>query len=219
MMPRYIPHAGVQWRCRTAGPGDAAQCAPLVFASGVGEFGFFLGEGDSRCIAFLASAFRSPYGRFSWRRHRVAVADDGTVLAVMAIQDGRSTALDDVHVVWALLRFFGLSGLVGKLLRGLILETELPAPKRAQTLIAHCATDARYRSRGIFSALLNDALCAGGLRLDSGRDVVLDVLTNNARAKTLYERIGFVALARRRPRARRLPVGLESIRMRLMHGC
>jgi ribosomal protein S18 acetylase RimI-like enzyme len=212
----HAPKACKQWRCRSAEPGDAAQCAPLVFASGVGEFGFFLGEDVARCIAFLAFAFQSRHGRFSWRRHRVAVADDGTVLAVMAIQDGRSTTFDDVHVVWALLRFFGLRGLVDKLLRGLILERELPAPKRTQTLIAHCATDARYRSRGIFIGLLDDALRADGLPFQSGRDVVLDVLTSNVRAKALYERAGFAALAPRRPRSHRLPATLESIRMRLV---
>jgi ribosomal protein S18 acetylase RimI-like enzyme len=219
MMFAHAPQAGTQWRFRAAEPGDAAQCAPLVFASGVGEFGFFLGEDDARCVAFLAFAFRSRHGRFSWRRHRVAVTDDGTVLAVMAIQDGRAMAFDDVHVVWTLLRFFGLRGLVDRLLRGLVLETELPVPKRTQTLIAHCATDARYRGRGIFSGLLDDVLRAGELPSGSGRDVVLDVLTSNVRAKALYERVGFVALVRQRSRSRRLPVGLESVRMKLARSC
>jgi ribosomal protein S18 acetylase RimI-like enzyme len=216
MTPAYATRVRTKLRFRKAEPGDAAQCAPLVFASGVGEFGFFLGEDDAQCVAFLAFAFASRFGRFSWRRHRVAVGEDDTVLAVMAIQDGRLTPLDDVHVVWALLRFFGLRGLIGKLLRGLVLETELPAPKRTQTLIAHCATDVRYRGCGVFSELLRDALRAGGAAFDSGREVVLDVLTNNGRAKALYERSGFVAVERERPRAVRLPVRLESVRMRLM---
>jgi ribosomal protein S18 acetylase RimI-like enzyme len=210
--------AATQWRFRAAGPDDAAACAPLVFASGVGEFGFFLDESDTHCIAFLAAAFRSRHGRFSWRRHRVAVADDGTVLGVMALQDGRRTTFDDVHVVWALLRFFGPRRLVHKLLRGLVLETELPAPKRTQILIAHCATDERYRGCGVFSALFDDALRSGALPSDGSRDVVLDVLTRNERARALYQRLGFTALARPRPRSRRLPAGLDSIRMRLARG-
>ncbi|RQS67974.1 GNAT family N-acetyltransferase [Burkholderia sp. Bp8963] len=202
-------------RFRAAGPDDAAACAPLVFASGIREFGYFLGAPEARCIAFLNDAFRSRHGRFSWRRHRVGVADDGTVLAVMAIQDGSRTLLDDVHVVWALLRFFGLGGTLGRLLRGVVLETELPAPKRAQILVAHCATGDAHRGRGIFSALLDDALRAGVLPSDGSRAVVLDVLVSNVRAKALYERLGFVALARSRKPSRWLPAGLESIRMRL----
>ncbi|UJH74018.1 GNAT family N-acetyltransferase [Burkholderia cenocepacia] len=210
-----VARAGEPVRFRAASANDAAACAPLVFASGVAEFGFFLGESDARCIAFLQQAFRSRHGRFSWRRHRVAVADDGAVLAVMAIHDGQRTTFDDVHVVWALARFFGVRRTVGQLLRGLVLETELPAPKRSQILVAHCATDERQRGTGVFSALFRDALDTGALPVDGSRDVVLDVLTRNARARALYERLGFVVLPRQRARSRRLPGELDSIRMRL----
>ncbi|RKU03681.1 N-acetyltransferase [Burkholderia sp. Nafp2/4-1b] len=203
---------------RAAFADDAAACAPLVFASGVGEFGFFLGESDARCIAFLQQAFRSRHGRFSWRRHRVAVGVDGTVLAVMAIHDGCRTMFDDVHIVWALARFFGVRRTIGQLLRGLVLETEIPAPKRSQILIAHCATDERQRGKGIFTALFRDAFDAGVLPGDDSRDIVLDVLTRNARARALYERLGFTALTRRRPRLPRLPAELDSVRMRLTRG-
>ncbi|WP_446902267.1 GNAT family N-acetyltransferase [Burkholderia sp. YIM B11467] len=213
-----VPHAGERVHFRAAGADDAAACAPLVFASGVAEFGFFLGESDARCVAFLQQAFRSRFGRFSWRRHRVAVGEDGTVLAVMAIHDGQRTTFDDVHVVWALARCFGVRRTIGQLLRGLILETEIPAPKRAQILVAHCATDERQRGTGIFSALFRDALDAGALPADGGRDIVLDVLTRNARARALYERLGFTALPRPRARSRRLPAELDSIRMRFSRG-
>ncbi|AXF19750.1 N-acetyltransferase [Burkholderia pyrrocinia] len=209
-----VPRAGEPARCRAAGADDASSCAHLVFASGVAEFGFFLGESDARCIAFLQQAFRSRHGRFSWRRHRVAVAADGAVLAVMAIHDGQRTMFDDVHVVWALTRFFGVRRTIGQLLRGLILETEIPAPKRSQILVAHCATDERQRGTGIFSALFRDALDAGALPADGSRDIVLDVLTRNVRARALYERLGFTALPRPRARSRRLPAELDSIRMR-----
>jgi GNAT superfamily N-acetyltransferase len=208
--------AGTQWQFRDAAPEDAAQCAPLIFASGSGEFGFFLGEAEACCIAFLAFAFCLRQGRFSWRRHRVAVADDGTVLAVCAVQHGRAVAFDHARVIWALLCFFGLRDLAGKLRRGRILQTELPAPKSAQILIAHCATDARYRSRGIFSALLDDTLRVAVMPFIDGRDVVLDVLTRNIRAKAIYQRLGFEAQVRRHPRSRHLPVELESVRMRLL---
>jgi ribosomal protein S18 acetylase RimI-like enzyme len=210
-----VPQAGASTPFRAACAEDAAACAPLVFSSGVREFAFFLGESDARCIAFLQRAFRSRHGRFSWRRHRVAVSADGTVLAVMAIHDGRRTRFDDVHLVSALARFFGVRRTIGQLLRGLVLETEIPAPKRSQILVAHCATDERQRGTGVFTALFRDALDTGALPDDGSRDIVLDVLTRNERARALYERLGFVALTRHRVRSRRLPAELDSIRMRL----
>jgi len=201
---------------RPARAEDAEACAPLIFASGVREFGFFLGEPDDRCIKFLAFAFTSKHGRFSYRRHRVAVTGDDKVVAVLATHDGRNIWLDDPHVALILLVFFGVRRTVGMLLRGLVLESELPAPKSSQTLIAHCATDEQMRGTGVFSALFADLLRAGLMHDEPDRQVVLDVLVSNRRAYDLYQRLGFVELPRRAPISRRLPHGLESIRMQLM---
>jgi ribosomal protein S18 acetylase RimI-like enzyme len=201
---------------RPARAEDAEACAPLIFASGVREFGFFLGEPDDRCIEFLAFAFTSKHGRFSYRRHRVAVTGDDKVIAVLVTHDGRNIWLDDPHVALILLVFFGVRRTVGMLLRGLVLESELPAPKSSQTLIAHCATDEQMRGTGVFSALFADLLRAGPMQDEPDRQVVLDVLVSNRRAYDLYRRLGFVELPRRAPISRRLPHELESVRMQLM---
>jgi ribosomal protein S18 acetylase RimI-like enzyme len=205
-------------RFRAARAEDAEACAPLIFASGVREFGFFLGEPGERCIAFLKFAFTSKHGRFSYRRHRVAVTGDDKVIAVLALHDGRSIWLDDPHVALMLLVFFGVRRTVGMLLRGLVLEGELPAPKSSQTQIAHCATDEQMRGAGVFSALFSQALRAGLLNHEPDRQIVLDVLVSNRRAYDLYQRLGFVELPRKAPISRRLPVELESVRMQLTRG-
>lgn len=204
---------------RPAHASDAAACAPLVFASGEHEFEFFLGIPAAQCIAFLEYAFERSYGRFSWRRHEVAVDAHGEIVAVLAAHDGRRILTDDPHIAWTLARYFGVARTVPMLLRGLVLETELPKPKRAQTLVAHCATLADVRGTGVFTALFEHALRAeeaGRRGLETGeREIVLDVLVSNTRAAALYRRLGFVALPRMRPRSRRLPAELESVRMRL----
>lgn len=203
-------------RFRPARVGDAEACAPLIFASGVREFGFFLGEPADLCSQFLAFAFASKWGRFSYRRHRVAVTGDDRIAAVLAVHDGRHTGLDDPHVALMLLLFFGLRRTVRMLLRGLVLESELPAPKSSQTLVAHCATHETLRGTGVFSALFTNALQAGSLDGDGGRQIVLDVLVSNTRAYDLYRRLGFVELPRRGPVSSRLPRELESVRMELV---
>lgn len=204
---------------RAARASDAAACAPLVFASGEHEFEYFLGVPAGQCVAFLAHAFALSGGRFSWRRHDVAVDARGKIVAVMAAHDGRRIMADDPHIVWSLLRYFGPLRTVPMLIRGLILETELPKPKRMQTLVAHCATRADMRGTGVFTTLFEHAQrgsTAAEPGLDAGeRDIVLDVLVSNPRAAALYRRLGFVALPRRRPRSRFLPAHLESVRMQL----
>jgi len=203
---------------RPARASDAAACAPLVFASGEHEFEFFLGVPAHRCIAFLEHAFTLSGGRFSWRRHEVAVDAGGQIVAVLAAHDGRRILSDDPHIVWTLLRYFGPLRTVPMLLRGLVLETELPKPKRTQTLIAHCATLVEVRGTGVFSALFEYAIRGEIAQLrgleTKDREIVLDVLLSNPRAATLYRRLGFVDLPRRKPRASRLPAELESVRMR-----
>ncbi|KAA1008254.1 GNAT family N-acetyltransferase [Paraburkholderia panacisoli] len=194
---------------------DAVQCAPLIYASGEREFDYFLGVPPDACIAFLEAAFRSSAGRFSWRRHHVAVDASGVVLGILAAHDGRAILWDDPHIAWALVRFFGLRRAVGMLLRGLVLESELPKPKRNQTLMAHCATVAMARSRGVFSTLFQYAIESGVFRLGAGRQLVLDVLISNHAAGALYERLGFASAAAGRNRSRRLPSVLRSTRMHL----
>ena len=212
------PHQGREsgvLQFRPARAEDAEACAPLMFASGVREFGFFLGEPDDRCIEFLEFAFTSKHGRFSFRRHSVAVTGDDKVIAVLAMHDGRNIWFDDPHVALMLLMFFGVRRTVGMLLRGLVLESELPAPKSLQTLIAHCATDEQMRGAGVFSALFTHALRAGLMQHEPDRQIVLDVLVSNRRAYDLYRRLGFVELPRRAPISNRLPRELESVRMQL----
>jgi ribosomal protein S18 acetylase RimI-like enzyme len=202
-------------RFRQARIEDAVQCAALIYASGEREFDYFLGVPPDACIAFLEAAFRSSTGRFSWRRHHLAVDSGGIVLGMLAVHDGRAILWDDPHIALALARFFGLRRAIGMLLRGLVLESELPKPTRNQTLMAHCATVAMARSRGVFSALFRHAIESGAFDAAAGRQLVLDVLVSNGAAKALYERLGFAAATRRRERSGRLPAMLRSTRMML----
>jgi GNAT superfamily N-acetyltransferase len=199
---------------RAARADDAFQAASLVFASGRLEFGFLFGVPEDRCIAFLRAEFASTHGRFSWRRHWVSVGE-GDVVSVLAAHGSRSTLADNLWFAWSTLRFFGLRHTVGVLRRGLILESELPPPNGGDILLAHCSTLADVRSRGIFSTLLSVAQSSTAQpSVPEDHRLVLDVLLSNESAARLYRRLGFVALARKRPRARGLPAELESVRMR-----
>ena len=210
-----VANAALKLYCRPARLTDAHACATLIYQSGAQEFSFFLGASEAECVAFLRFAFVSKHGRFAWRRHHVATAADGTVLATMAAHDGRSTWFDDPYIAWMLSKHFGVARTIPILLRGLTLESELPAPKHSQTLIAHCATRESARGTGVFTALFDYARVSGLLDPGSRRALVLDVLSSNSRARSLYERLGFVALPRERKRSHRLPAALDSVRMRL----
>jgi GNAT superfamily N-acetyltransferase len=170
-----------------------------------------LGATPNDCIAFLRNAFTGSMGRFSYRRHFVAV-NDGIVCAVLAAHDGSATTLDDPHFAWSLLRFFGMRRACDIAAKGLVLESELPAPKRNQILLAHCATHETMRGRGVFTALFEGAMREGFIEAKQ-RGLVLDVLITNRRAHSIYRRLGFVDMPRLKARSPKLPASLQSIRM------
>ena len=207
-----VPRAGERVRFRAADAGDAGHARRSCLRPAWPNSGSFSAKAMHAALRFAAGvsvALRAllvaPAScRSRRRRHR-------------ARRDGDPRrAADDVRRCACRVgtgALFGVCRTIGQLLRGLILETEIPAPKRSQILVAHCATDERKRGTGVFSALFRDALDTGALPADGSRDVVLDVLTRNVRARALYERLGFTALPRPRARSRRLPAELDSIRM------
>ncbi|MFJ1253078.1 GNAT family N-acetyltransferase [Cupriavidus sp. CuC1] len=202
---------------RQATARDAAALAPLVLASGELEFAYLLGGTQAEREAFLRQAIASDGGRFSWRRHRVAALGNEPV-AVLAIQDGRANLLDDPRIALDFLRAFGAWRSGGIICRGLVLEREIPAPKRRQTLLAHCATRSDMRGQGVFRALFAHTMRARLLPARAGQTLFLDVLRSNTRAAALYRELGFVALDERADRTPKLPVHLRSSRMRFSPG-
>jgi ribosomal protein S18 acetylase RimI-like enzyme len=197
--------------CRPARAADAAACAPLVFASGEAEFGYMFGVAADECIAFLQHAFESQHGRFSYRRHRVAVDARGDVCSVLAVHESGNVVIDDLVFAWQAVRRFGWRRAINVLVRGARLATELPAPSPGQALIAHCATRAESRSQGALTALMTSVL-----KPEAKHRFVLDVRLENIRARALYCRLGFETMPRRRARRHpRLPEGLASERMKL----
>ena len=197
---------------RAATQRDAAALAPLVFASGEREFRYLLGASPHECTEFLQYAIALPSGRFTWRRHRVADVG-GEPVAVLSIQDGRANLLDDARIAHSFMRHFGFARTIGIIPRALILDSEIPAPVRKQTLLAHCATRADMRGTGVFSALFEDTLRRQLVPAHASQDLVLDTLLSNTGAAMLYRRLGFVELSKRPLRSKRLPIELRSVRM------
>jgi GNAT superfamily N-acetyltransferase len=177
------------------------------------ECRFYLDEPDEQCIAFLRFGFTLDHGRYSWRRHYVTCAADGTVLSVMGAHHHGQTRFYDLHSIWMVQRFFGPRKTMPIVSRGAILQREMVMPKSGETVFSGFATDERMRGTGVLTAMLADALATGWLPWFPNHQYLLDVRLNNSGARRLYERLGFVAQPRTRPPHPRLPVELTSMRM------
>jgi ribosomal protein S18 acetylase RimI-like enzyme len=198
---------------RPAQASDAQACAPLLFASGEGEFRFWLGISDAKCLAFLRFMFERNKGPFSWRRHYVACDSSGQVLSELAIAPYHLMGSDNWQITLALIRFLGVGKTLATLANGSVLDRELVWPKPGQTLLAHFGTAEHVRGQGIFTALLTHAAASGWIGREPGNECMLHVRENNTAARALYERLGFAAQPRTEAPDQKLPIELRSVRM------
>ena len=185
---------------RPAGPEDEEAVARLLYETSAGMYDIYAG-GTKRALRLLRAAYRRPGNNSS--REIVWVAEvDGAVAGTLAAfpadeADARATRFLRVTLArtppwrWpATLRVFHAGG------------DHTPVPPPDSVYVDALATDARFRRRGVASALLDEASrVAAGAGL---RAVALDTAERNEGAQAFYEAAGF-SVTERRPPAGRIP--------------
>jgi ribosomal protein S18 acetylase RimI-like enzyme len=185
-------------KIRPATREDAEPVARLLYETATGMYDIYAG-GTRRALRILRAAYGKPGNSAS---HEIVwVAElDGEVAGALAgfpVDEGDRRASRFLRVTlartppwkWpATLRIFHTGADL----------TPIPPPE--SFYIDALATDARFRRRGVASALLEKASRlaeAGGMRA-----VALDTAANNAGAQALYERAGYAVTERRPPKGR-----------------
>jgi ribosomal protein S18 acetylase RimI-like enzyme len=181
---------------RPAEPEDAEAVSRLLYETAAGMYDIYAG-GTRRALRILGAAYRRPGNSAS--REIVWVAElDGEVagaLAAFPVTEGDRRASRFLRVTlfrtppwkWpATLRIFTTGA-------------ELtPMPPPGSLYIDALATEARFRRRGVASALLDEA---SRVAAEAGlRALALDTAATNAGAQALYERAGFTVTERRPPK-------------------
>jgi len=156
---------------------ERALVARLFWEAFSGKLGRLM-RPEARALAFLRGALRPDFAR-------VARDDAGRLLGVAGIKTPRGGL-----VAGGLRELAAAYGWPGALWRGPLLElTERPlAP--GQMLLDGLFVAPAARGRGVGTALIRAVIAeaeAGGLR-----EVRLDVIDSNPRARALYARLGFV---------------------------
>jgi ribosomal protein S18 acetylase RimI-like enzyme len=175
---------------RPARPEDAAQAAPLIFSAGPNAFNFVFSH-RTRLDAqgFIAHAFKSDRGEFSWRYHRVAELE-GEVVGTAVGYTG-AMAMD---FLWPAVRHifhcYGVVGAARVIRRGLQVEKIIVPPSRAELFyIGNVAVLPALRGRGIGRQIM-EHMQAEGLKLGASL-CALDVSAENPRAQALYTQMGY----------------------------
>jgi hypothetical protein len=145
---------------------------------------------EETSVAFQGLALDVGAGRFSWRRHRVALGEPGDVVGALALHEGRHFAFDILHLALMLVCLFVLRPTIGMLLRSIVIESELPVPKCTQRLAVHCATRGDVLSAVVSSALFQDTPQTSDRASAEEREIVLDVLLSNVHSPAHNRRLG-----------------------------
>ena len=175
---------------RPAHPDDAAQATPLIFSAGPSAFDFvFSHRTRMDAQGFIAHAFTSDRGEFSWRYHRVAEID-GEVVGTAVGYTGTMARQFLWPAVGHILRCYGVVGAARVIRRGLQIETIIVPPSRADMFyIGNVAVLPTLRGQGIGQQIM-EHMHAEGRRLKA-TVCALDVSAENPRAEALYTRMGY----------------------------
>jgi ribosomal protein S18 acetylase RimI-like enzyme len=180
---------------RAAKPADVADAVPLIYSSGPSAFDYVFDIGNpGGAQDFLRFAFLKRGGEFGWQAHRIAEIG-GRVVAAGAAFDGRAVLRFTMVSALLILRFYGPIRAWGVMVRGLRTETVIQPPRAEEYYLCHVGVREDLRGQGIGARFMRHLL--EGLDADRHRRATLDVAVTNPRAQLLYERLGFVAEARR----------------------
>lgn len=175
---------------RPARPDDAAAVAPLVLSAGPAAFNFvFSHRTRMNALGFIAHAFASDRGEFSWRYHRVAELD-GEIVGTAVGYTGTMARQSLWPAVGHIFRCYGIFGGARVIRRGLQIEKIIVPPSRADMFyIGNVAVTPAFRGDGIGQQIM-------AYMHEEGRRVgasvcALDVSAENPRAEVLYTRLGY----------------------------
>ena len=177
-------------RIRPARPEDAAQAAPLIFSAGPNAFNFvFSHRTRLGAEGFIAHAFKSERGEFSWRYHRVAELD-GEVVGTAVGYTGAMAKDFLWPALGHIFHCYGLIGAVRVIRRGLQIEKIIVPPSRQDMFyIGNVAVLPALRGRGIGRRIMAHMHAEGR---DLGATLcALDVSAENPRAQALYTQLGY----------------------------
>jgi ribosomal protein S18 acetylase RimI-like enzyme len=186
------------YRVRPAAPEDADVVARLLYETATGMYDLYAG-GSERALRILRAAYGKPGNSASHETIRVAELDGQVAgaLAAFPVSEGDRRASSFLRVTLARTPPWKWPASLRIFHSGADLT---PLPPSESLYIDSLSTDARFRRRGVATALLDEALRlarAAGLPA-----VALDTAATNAGAQALYERAGFTVTERKPPKGR-----------------
>lgn len=185
---------------RPATPDDAKSCAPLILETGPELFAHMLGAGRRRLVEVLEELFAIPDHAFSYQ-HAFVAERDGAVIGCMIAYPGYQSLWLSMRLSGVFLRVLTVGELARSAWRAIDFFGLEPGIKGHDYYVQSLAVVAAARGQGVGWQMLAWAEEQG--RRAQCAQLTIDVVEENPRARSLYEKFGF-RLERSRTARRRL---------------
>jgi len=185
---------------RRATPDDAKACAPLILETGPEMFAHMLGAGRRRLVQVLAEVFVVPDHAFSYQ-HAFVAERDGAVIGCMIAYPGFQSLWLSMRLSAVFLRVLALRELARSAWRAVDFFGLEPGIKGRDYYVQSLAVVEAARGQGVGWQMLAWAEEQG--RQARCTQLAIDVVEENPRARSLYEKFGF-RLVRTKAARRRL---------------
>ena len=173
---------------RPSQPSEVTKAVPLIYSSGPDAFEYVFKNGQVSAQDFLSHAFVRKGGEFSYDNHYSLYLNDkmvGIGSVFDAKQAGTFTTTDALNIF----RFYKWKSL-RIIQNGLRIEKIIKLPVKQEIVLAHLGVLPDLRSQGLGTKLIHSLIEKANTTAESR--FVLDVSEENPRAKSLYDRLGFV---------------------------
>jgi len=175
---------------RSCQPSDVNEAIPLMYSAGPEAFRYvFSVDYSEQAIDFLRYAFVKGKGEFGYNDHIVAL-DNNTIVGLVGRRSSRQNLAYTVVAAKQIFGFYGLFKGLKVIFRGLRFEAIVTPPTKGRVCLHNLGVSPDSRGKG-FGQRMIEHFIAYEKQVNTTH-VCLDVAATNPRAKSLYQRLGFV---------------------------
>jgi ribosomal protein S18 acetylase RimI-like enzyme len=175
---------------RVCQPSDVNEAIPLMYSAGPEAFRYvFSVDYAEQATDFLRYAFVKGTGEFGYEDHIVAI-NNNVIVGLVGRRSSPQNFTYTVAVAKQIFSFYGLFTGLKVIFRGLRFESIVSPPAKGRVCLHNLGVCPVARGKGYGQKMIEHFMATE--KKMKTTHVCLDVAGTNPRAKSLYQRLGFV---------------------------
>jgi ribosomal protein S18 acetylase RimI-like enzyme len=175
---------------RVCQPSDVNEAIPLMYSAGPEAFRYvFSVDYAEQATDFLRYAFVKGSGEFGYEDHIVAI-DNNIIVGLVGRRSSSQNFIYTVAAAKQIIGFYGIFTGLKVIFRGLRFELIVSPPTKGRVCLHNLGVCPDSQGKGYGQQMIKHFMA--NEKNKKNTHVCLDVAATNPRAKSLYQRLGFV---------------------------